>query len=338
MKLYNLTLGLFVCGTISLGIGLAGCGSDGASKSIGSSDRQATITVEMKADFLTSLLAKPARQLMLKEFVKIATCPTPQPAWDQAGYEAGLDCDNDGGVIQYITPTNYKVAFKRLTFVRDDGTEVDIIADTGTLASSAVLDITSQVTISSPTLSSGNYTSIEGEIYYYELEMPINDPSVTQAIRVYLSDDDFPGEGNLGHHQGDITLIAANGTELGWVNGGAEWETASLVSARGSINGAGGTDAETGHLRGLYGDTGLWNQTAFVQGSNHDIYIATWPLSLTVENTDQTVVFSFRVGDSWFYEDFDNNQQFNPCGGVFDACAGSAEWSPLFPAVSISAL
>ena len=127
----------------------------------------------------------------LKEFVKIATCPTQQPAWDQAGYEAGLDCDNDGGVIQYITPSNYKVAFKRLTFVRDDGTEVDIIGDTGALASSAVLDITSQVTISSPILSSGDYTSIEGEIYYYELEMPINDPSVTQAIRVYLSDDDF---------------------------------------------------------------------------------------------------------------------------------------------------
>lgn len=51
MKLYNLTLGLFVCGTISLGIGLAGCGSDGASKSIGSSDRQATVTVEMKQIF-----------------------------------------------------------------------------------------------------------------------------------------------------------------------------------------------------------------------------------------------------------------------------------------------
>jgi hypothetical protein len=336
MKLNTSNLGRLMCLIILFGIELAGCSSDGGSKSMDSANRQATITVNMKADFLTSSLAKPARPFELKGLVKIATCPAPQPAWDQPGYEAGLDCDNDGGVIQYITPTNYNVAFKRLTFIKDDGTEADIIADTGTLASSVVLDITSQVTIASPTLSSGDYTSIEAEIYYYELEMSINDPPVTQAIRVYLSDDDFAGEGHLGHHQGDITLIAANGTELGWVDGGAKWEPAALVSPRGSVNGAGGTDSETGHLRGLYGDTSLWNQTAFVQGSTQDIYLATWPLNITVEDTDQTVVFSFRVGDSWFYEDFDNNQQFNPCAGVSDACAGGAEWSPLFPAVSIS--
>ena len=335
MKSNELILGRLMGAIVLLGIGFAGCGGDG-SKSMDSADRHARVTVDMKADFSTSSLAKPAILLGIEEFVKIATCPTIPPAWDQPGYEAGLDCDNDGGVIQYITPTNYKVAFKRLTFIKDDGTEVDIIADTGLLANSVVLDITSQVTIASPTLLSGDYTSIEGEIYYYELEMSINDASVTQAIRVYLSDDDFAGEGNMGHHQGDITLIAANGTELGWVDGGAVWEPAALVAPRDSINGAGGTDAETGHLRGLYGDASLWNQTAFVQGSTQDIYIATWPLNLTVEETDQTVVFSFRVGDSWFYEDFDNNQQFNPCGGVSDACAGGAEWSPLFPAVSIS--
>jgi len=336
MKSNESILGRLMCAIVLLGIGFAGCGGGDGSKSMDSANRQARVTVDMKADFSTSSHAKPARLLGIEEFVKIATCPTTTPVWDQPGYEAGLDCDNDGGVIQYITPTNYKVAFKRLTFIRDDGTEVDIIADTGTLANSVVLDITSQVTIASPALLSGDYTLIEGEIYYYELEMSINDPSVTQAIRVYLSDDDFAGEGNMGHHQGDITLIAANGTELGWVDGGAEWEPAALVAPRGSINGAGGTDAETGHLRGLYGDTSLWNQTAFVQGSTQDIYIAAWPLNLTVEETDQTVVFSFRVGDSWFYEDFDNNQQFNPCGGVSDACAGGAEWSPLFPAVSIS--
>ena len=97
------------------------------------------------------------------------------------------------------------------------------------------------------------------------------------------------------------------------------------------------TDPETGHLRGLYGDTDLWNQTAFMQGGDQDIYIVTWPLNLTVEETDQTIVCSFRVGDSWFYEDFDNNQKFNPCDNTSDACGGGAEWSPLFPAVSISA-
>ncbi|MBT7548081.1 MAG: hypothetical protein HN611_05340 [Gemmatimonadetes bacterium] len=91
MKLNTLILGRLMCVIILFGIELAGCSSDGGSKSMDSANRQATVTVNMKADFLTSSLAKPARPFELKEFVKIATCPAPQPAWDQPGYEAGLD-------------------------------------------------------------------------------------------------------------------------------------------------------------------------------------------------------------------------------------------------------
>jgi len=42
----------------------------------------------------------------------------------------------------------------------------------------------------------------------------------------------------------------------------------------------------------------------------------------------------FNVKDSWFYEDFDDNQLFNPCDSS-DACGSNAEWSPIFKAPDI---
>ena len=73
-----------MCVIILLGIELAGCSGDGGIKPMDSGKPQATVTVDidMKADFLTSSLTKPVRSLGLKEFVKIATCPAPQPAWE----------------------------------------------------------------------------------------------------------------------------------------------------------------------------------------------------------------------------------------------------------------
>jgi preprotein translocase subunit SecG len=57
MKLNTLILGRLMCVIILFGIELAGCSSDGGSKSMDSANRQATVTVNMKADFLTSSLA-----------------------------------------------------------------------------------------------------------------------------------------------------------------------------------------------------------------------------------------------------------------------------------------
>ena len=255
---------------------------------------------------------------------------------DFPGLQSGLDCDGNGGVVRYVTPLGFKVALKSLVFVDSNGNAIDIVADTGTLAQAQVLDLTQVVTLPLQNLAAGFYPPYRAEIYYYELTMPLYDANDPKILRIYASDDDFPAEGALGHHQGDITLIDSAGAELGFVDAGALWQIAALLQTRGTVNGAGGTDSETGHLRGLYGDANLWNDTTQMQGSAQDIFLIERGLNLTVGQTDQAITLSFNVKDAWFYEDFDNNQLFNPCeNGTQDGCGGA--WSPVLnpPSVSI---
>jgi hypothetical protein len=252
---------------------------------------------------------------------------------DGPQFAAGLDCDQDGGVTAYLTPSSFKIAVKRLSFVKGGGERVDFVPDQGTLAQSLVYDLTSQVTISQLPISAGTYSSVEAEIYYYEITMPINSsPTITQSIRVYLSDDDFPGEGGLGHHQGDITFIDANGSETGWAGVGTPWTANFLQTDKTAINRPGSTDSETGHQRGLFGDPTLWDQTAFQQGSGRDVFLMAKPLGLTVTaDLAKTMTITFNVKDTWFWEDFDGDGHFNPCeNGTNDACAQNAEWAPIF--------
>ena len=314
---------LFACG---------GGGSDGSS----STEDEGILTVKMEADFGISGTSATSNFFRLAAAAAIETCPSSLPSIDEPGYAAGLDCDEDGGTIQYITPSSFKVAVKKLTFYKDDNEALEVIPDSGSLAEANAYDLTTPVTLFQEDLPAGNYSSVEAEFYYYEIEIPINNPSVIQAIRIYLSDDDFPQEGSQGHHQGDITFIDPNGNEIGWVPEGLAWEADSLLTeSRGNINGSGGTDPETGHLRGLYGNADLWNQTDFMQGDSQDIFTLYQNLALTIDSADKTITFSFNVKDSWFYEDFDNDQTFNPCENTDDACAEGSEWSPIFPEVDV---
>lgn len=296
----------------------------------------ASVAVKMKADFSSS--SSSSSPFKAAAAAKLTSCPATQTATDSPDYAAGLDCDKDGGVIQYLTPQSFKIALKRLSFVKDNGDSVDFVSDQGTLSKSLVYDLSSPVTVSQMNISAGTYDSVQAEIYYYEIRMPINNPQVVQSIRVYLSDDDFPAEGNLGHHQGDITLIDENGNELGWVGVATPWVMSSLQTNKSSIERPGGFDAETGHQRGLFGDSTLWDQSAFKQGSNRDIFLITSPIGLTVSaNLSSTVTFTFNVKDTWFWEDFDSDGHFNPCEkGAKDACAPNAEWAPIFNLPSLS--
>lgn len=292
----------------------------------GTKDPDATgrVTVTLKALFETAAASK-LRVVSAKEL-----CPASPPANDNSTYQGEQDCDGDGGIIRYITPSVYKVAFKRLAFENADGDLVDVIADTGTLANAEVLDLTTAIMLTDLELPVGEYPDYYAEIYYHELTMPLYDPDNPATIRVYVSDDDFPAEGNLGHHQGDITLVDDNGNELGFVPAGELWQTGFLVAERGIINGAGGTDSQTGHLRGLYGNLDLWDRPDAMQGASQDIFILEGELDLTLvaDSDETTVTFTFNVQDAWFFEDFDNDQWFNPCeNGNQDGCGG--EWSPV---------
>lgn len=279
----------------------------------------------------------------------------------------GQDADGDGGVWKAITPSNFKVAFKNITLNGKDGTTYSLIPDTGTLANSQVIDLsTDSHVINADEIPNGVYDSISAEIYYYQITMPINIPVASQVIRIYLSDDDFSQEGNLGHHQGDITLIGADGTEKGWARGGEAWLPSTVSTTRSAEhNGAGGSDTETGHARGFYGDTDLWNnaiiENGFTyfdpnQGSNQDIFKIASPVNLTVSDDSQFEInVAFDLTDAWKFEDFDQVNTdgydvFNPgTGGINDTnnlnpngtqlqdaawhnstTNNGAEWTPVF--------
>lgn len=279
----------------------------------------------------------------------------------------GQDNDEDGGIWRAITPKNFKVAFKNMTLNHQNGTTYSLIPDTGTLTNSKVIDLsTDSFIINSDDIPNGDYESISAEIYYYQITMLINIPNKNEIIRIYLSDDDFSQEGNLGHHQGDITLIGDDGIEKGWAKGGEAWLPSTASPNRSADhNGASGTDSETGHARGFYGDTNLWNQaliqngfTSFDpnQGSNQDIFKITSPLNLTVTDESQfEIQVTFDLTNAWQFEDFDlegtaGYKIFNPgTGGIDDTkninpdntqlqdaawyndtAKNGAEWTPVF--------
>ncbi|MBI4236875.1 MAG: hypothetical protein HY696_00480 [Deltaproteobacteria bacterium] len=258
----------------------------------------------------------------------------------------GLDCDGDSGIVAHITPSTYAIAFKKITLnAASGGTSIDLLADTGTLANSEVVDFTaadsteSVITIAPSSLTAGTYSGITAELYYFQLTFPVG--GTTRHVRIYMSDDDFTAEGSLGHHQGDITFIDDNGTELGWVDD--TWSD-SLSSSRGEAqNGAGGTDSQTSHDRGYFGNAELWNQTALQQGSTQDIFVTTLdfasPLIIpdpsTISNLT-TVTVTFSIADTFYYEDFaPQGTGFAPASGG-EASAETREWAPLAPEGSVS--
>ena len=262
-------------------------------------------------------------------------CPPGEVSHDDPSMPAGVDCDQDGGVVAFNTPIGFKVAIKKLDFIRDDGEVLEIVPDSGTLAASDVLDLSAPVTLFTQEIPPGDYAFLEVEFYYYELTMHVNDPATEEQIRVYLSDDDFPAEGGLGHHQGDITIIGSDGLEAGWAQGCTAWNAANVQGDRTGIEGAGGADPETGHVRGFYGDAPHWNQADFMQGPDRDIFVQRGDLDLVVDGADRTVTITFDLVDTWFFEDFDANGLFNPGQGA-EACSENSEWTPIFPEVDIS--
>lgn len=280
-------------------------------------------------------------------------------AMDDPILEDGLNCDGDDGVVAHVTPSRYALAFKRATLVPEyvegeDAESVDLIADTGTLAASEVVDFTeddfseSIISINSADLPAGTYGGIEVELYYFQLTFSV--AGVEQNVRVYTSDDDFEAEGNLGHHQGDITFIDDNDTpedysddtELGWVD--HTWLTENLADTRGDDqNGAGGTDDETLHDRGFMGNEEDWNREERNQGPEQDIYITTliFDESLVIDpEVLTTITATFSVADTFYYEDFapQNTAEFP---GFYPGAGGEAagvdmEWGPLFPVAEIT--
>lgn len=270
-------------------------------------------------------------------FLSLRSLQPQSIADDVPGNSVGSDLDLDDGVVRYTTPTDFVVAFKTLALITEAGATVNLISPAAVLSDSIRMTLSEGVSLTEENVTPGVYESIYAEVYYYELEMEMNVPTVSQRLRVYLSDDDFESEGSLGHHQGDITLLDEDGVELGFVPPGEAWTTANVLSDRGLTQGAGETDGQTGHARGLYGDTSLWNQVSFNQGAGQDLFVMTLPLNLTLSAGDEDVVsMVFSLENAWFYEDFDDNLIFNPAGGGREAISEGAAWTPIFPTPNVT--
>ena len=92
------------------------------------------------------------------------------------------------------------------------------------------------------------------EIYYYDIKMELNGSGNSEDLRIYLSDDDFSAEGSLGHHQGDVQMLAGadsnygvTASEYGFVQAGLEWIDNNLTASRdnpSTIRGASTDDTE----------------------------------------------------------------------------------------------
>ena len=78
------------------------------------------VTIGMNATGLSSILLTRSAQTIGTNSTKETSCPTTTPTHDTTSYAAGLDCDDDGGVIRYISPSTFKIAIKKLTLRKEE--------------------------------------------------------------------------------------------------------------------------------------------------------------------------------------------------------------------------
>lgn len=349
LLVFVLVFGL-ACGSSSTTSTSSGGDGESGGGETGGGTAQTGLQLTTAADFSASASAAIAASVVKETTAQCSDLA--DLTMDDPSLANGLDCDGDGGVVAHVTPTEYALAFKSATLKSADGIaahDIVLLADTATLADSEVVDFTedasteSIVTVDPADLEAGTFSGIEVELYYFQMTFPV--AGVAQNVRTYMSDDDFSAEGNLGHHQGDISFIDDNGVELGWVDD--TWLVNNLDTTRGEAqNGAGRVDSETGHDRGFFGNEDFWNGAAQMQGANQDVFVMSMPFdeALAIPDpatiSDLTVItVTFSVADTFFYEDFApiNTAEypgFYPAAGG-EAASEDASWAPLTPTATI---
>lgn len=306
-----------------------------------------------EADFTASASASLAAKFLKTTTAQcgdITTDDDPENPMDDPILADGQNCDGDLGIVAHVTPSQYAIAFRRISFIPADETseQIDFVADTGSLATSEVITFTSGdttetvETLGTDDLQAGTYSGVEAVLYYFQLTFPVS--GTTRNVRIYMSDDDFAAEGNLGHHQGDITFIDDEGNEEGWVD--STW-TETTTTRGEEQNGAGGVDIETMHERGFFGNEVFWNATDQVQGSGADNFLMSLefddPLTIPEPSTITditTITATFSTADTFYYEDF-APQDTEAFPGFYPATGGeatseAAEWAPLAPTATIT--
>jgi len=218
------------------------------------------------------------------------------------------------------TPDNYYVALKRVTLLGDEGTTDFEIFNEDNLSSSFVFDFNDTETTHSlmqgTTVPDGDYSSVEIEIYYLQMNLNISTSTAIEErnIRIYLSDD---AETESGLHQpGDMTQIDNSGIEEGWLLGNGLSPDMTPMSPRSAAysndeTGDGIGDGNTwfdfaGKPANDYGPFGDVN---FMNTAPHPIYTAVINFELVDKNGTE-IILDFNVNECWQFEDKDPDGAF----------------------------
>ncbi len=270
----------------------------------------------------------------------ITTCPN--SGEDQPHYAAGLDCDNDGGVVAFETPRKFKVAFKSLALINQNG-DKEYLINQDSLEKSIVFDISDPKVLGDLTIPLGTYTAVEVEIYYYWLDMQMYNKNEYTQFRIYMSDDN-PTHPTEGHHQGDVTLTDENNQEIGWLSAGGIWKTSYAVTVRDEPIEpqtklySSSADPITNRQRGPYGGDELWNYEVL---NPNDIFTVRENINLVV-NKESKLELTFNVKNNWYWEDYNGDGIFgaavheSPNNDLIEASDENATWSPIITMPKIS--
>jgi hypothetical protein len=242
---------------------------------------------------------------------------------------------NDG--MTYETPQNYLVALKSAVLKGAGDTESVELFRSEDLSSSLVFDFTDTAATHSllqgAEIPDGNYSSIEIEIYYLQMNLAIatGERGVERRnIRIYLSDD-AETEGGL-HQPGDMTQIN-EGVEVGWLLGEGVSPNMDPVSPREAAYTAGGDGVSWYDFAGKNGaDYGPFGDPGFMSAATHPVYSTEVGFSFNGGEGSE-LILDFDVENCWQFEDKSGD-------GVFGADdldpVNPTRWHMELPQMSVS--
>jgi hypothetical protein len=243
----------------------------------------------------------------------------------------------NASALTYETPENYFVALKKVTLTGTNGTSDFNLFNEPDLESSFVFDYTDDNTVHSllddAEIPDGEYSSIEVEIYYLQMNIAIatgDRGTERRNFRIYLSDD-AETEGGL-HQPGDMTQIN-DGQEIGWLLGEGQTPNMDPVSPREAAYTYAGDGVSWYDFAGKSGEHyGPFGDVEFMNNAPHPIYSTIVNFNF-VDNNGSNLILDFNVNNCWQFEDKSSD-------GIFGADdldpVDPTEWHMALPEMTVT--
>jgi hypothetical protein len=242
-------------------------------------------------------------------------------------------------VMTKETPTSYLIGLKGVRLIGSNGTANAELFNKPNLSSSLVFDFTNNNTVHSllngTTIPKGNYSAIEFDIYYLQMNIAI--ATTTRGIerrnvRIYLSDD-AETEGGL-HQPGDVTQII-NSQEVGWLMGKGTIPNMDPITPRNAsyssdVNGVNWVDFGGKSAK----DFGPFGNADFYKNAPHPIYKTKTAFAL-VEGKGTQLIVDFNVNGCWQFDDKSGDGVFGSPDFIITSDYGMA-WHMAMPVVTVS--